>query len=79
MNAPEMSACETRRVEIGSVEVLPDGESFVLGLVDANRELHRMELPSWAVHQLLRILPRVDGALAQAREDFSARSARSAA
>ena len=73
-----MSAGETQRVEIRSVEIQPDGESFVLGLVGANQELHRMELPSWAVHQLLRMLPRLDSALAQAREGVSARSVRSA-
>jgi len=61
-----------QRVELGSVEILPDGESFVIGLVGANQQLHRMEMPAWTVHQLMRVLPRIDAALAQARDDASA-------
>lgn len=57
----------TERVELGSVEMLPDGEGFVLGLVDSKQEVRRMELPSWTVHQLMRVLPRLDAALQQAR------------
>jgi len=62
-----MSPPESRRVELSSVEVSPDGERFVLGFVAPNRDVHRMELPRWTVHQLMRMLPRLDAALSQAR------------
>jgi len=58
-------------VELSSVDVLPHGRSFVLGLADANGEVHRMELPSWALHQLMRMLPRLDAALLQARREIT--------
>jgi hypothetical protein len=64
-------AAPARRVEIGSIEVAPHGESFVLGLVDANRDVHRMELPCWAVHELMRLLPRLDAALLQVRHELT--------
>jgi len=60
-------ASGARRVELASVEVLPGGEAFVLGLVDSNQQPLRVEFPCWAVHQLMRVLPRLDAALAQAR------------
>jgi len=58
---------DARRVELATVEVQPSGEAFVLGFADADRALLRVELPRWAVHQLMRVLPRLDAALAQAR------------
>jgi uncharacterized protein len=66
-----MSPPETLRVEFSSAEVLPHGESLVLSLVDGNSEVRRMELPSWALHQLMRILPRLDAALLQARQEVT--------
>jgi hypothetical protein len=63
-----MSAAQSQRYELGSVEVLPNGQSFVLSLVGADQEVHRMELPCWTVHQLMRMLPRLDATLMQARE-----------
>jgi hypothetical protein len=74
-----MPTLPSQRVELGSIEILPDGESFVIGLVGANQQMHRMEMPAWTVHQLMRVLPRLEAALAQARDDSSAIvSARSA-
>ena len=67
-----MPALPSQRVELGSIEILPDGESFVIGLVGANQQMHRMEMPAWTVHQLMRVLPRIDAALAQARDDAGA-------
>jgi hypothetical protein len=55
-----MPTLPSQRVELGSIEILPDGESFVIGLVGANQEMHRMEMPAWTVHQLMRVLPRLD-------------------
>lgn len=66
-----MSFLEPLRVEFSSAEVLPHGESFVLSLVEANGDVHRMELPCWALHQLMRMLPRLDAALLQARQEVS--------
>ena len=63
-----MPTLPSQRVELASIEILPDGESFVIGLVGANREMHRIEMPAWTVHQLMRVLPRIDAALAQARD-----------
>ena len=47
----------------GSVKIHASGEEGP----DANQELLRVEFPCWAVHQLMRVLPRLDAALAQAR------------
>jgi len=66
-----MSAAQGQRFELGSVEVLPDGESFVLLLLGDDQEVHRVELPCWTVHQLMRILPRLDATLMQARESLT--------
>jgi len=66
-----MSSFENQCVELGSVEVSPHGRSFVLGLVGENREVHRLELPCWTVHQLMRLLPRLDAALLQARDEVA--------
>ena len=66
-----MSPTETLSVELSSVEIQPNGGSFVLSLVDANSGLHRMELPSWALHQLMRMLPRLDAALLQAQREVT--------
>ncbi len=63
-----MSPPECQRVELSSAEVTPDGESFIMGFLGANSEVHRLELPFWAIHQLMRILPRLDAALLQARQ-----------
>jgi hypothetical protein len=62
-----MSDPQNQRFELGSIEVMPDGESFVLGLVDSNEEIKRVELPRWTIHQLMRMLPRLDATLVQAR------------
>jgi hypothetical protein len=66
-----MTPMHREKVELSSVELLPDGEGFVLGLVAANRVVHRMELPSWTVHQLMRLLPRLDASLLQAQEQVA--------
>lgn len=60
-----MLTTHRQKVELSSVEVLPDGEGFVLGLVDADRAVHRMEFPSWTVLQLMRLLPRLNASLLQ--------------
>jgi hypothetical protein len=70
-HTPPTPAPPPRRVELGSVEVRPDGESFVLGFGAPNHEQHRFELPRWAVHQLMRMLPRLDAALLQARQQLT--------
>jgi hypothetical protein len=62
-----MSMPESHRVELGSVEVSPDGEGFVLGFIAPNQDVHRMQLPRWTLQQLMRMLPRLDAALVQAR------------
>ena len=64
-----MSNPATRRVELASIELSADGASLVLELVTANQQSHRMELPSWTVYQLMRILPRIDAALVQSRSE----------
>lgn len=66
-----MSASETRRVALGSIEIEPGGESFVLGLVGEHQEVLRMQMPSWAVHQLMRMLPRLDATLFHARDSIT--------
>jgi hypothetical protein len=58
-----MSAPKPLRVELASVGVLPDG--FVLGVFDADAREHRIEFPVWALHQLMRMLPRLDAARLQ--------------
>ena len=62
-----MTAPQNQRFELGSIELMPDGESFVLGLVDSNEEIKRVELPRWTIHQLMRMLPRLDATMVQAR------------
>jgi hypothetical protein len=66
-----MTAAQSQRYELGSAEVLPDGESFVLSFVGRDQEVHRMELPRWTAHQLMRILPRLDATMMQARETLT--------
>jgi hypothetical protein len=53
-------------VELRSVEVLPGRDAFVVGLAGPNDEELRLEMPAWTVHQLMRLLPRLDAALTQA-------------
>jgi hypothetical protein len=60
-----MSTMRTTKVELRSVELLHDGESLVLGLVATDQQMHRIEMPSWTVHQLMRLLPRLDASLLQ--------------
>ena len=67
-----MQAGEIQRVELGSVELAPNGETFVLGLVGANQQTLRMEMPSWTVHQLMRVLPRLDAVLCRSALDDDA-------
>ncbi|MBB3177498.1 hypothetical protein [Variovorax sp. Sphag1AA] len=55
-----------QRVELDCVELLEQENGFVLGFVDMQNGTYRMQLPSWALHQLMRALPRLDAAL-QAR------------
>ena len=64
-----MSSPETLCVELRSLEIASDGEAFVLGFVAPNEDVHRMELPRWTLHQLMRMLPRLDAALLQARNE----------
>lgn len=64
-----MPSPEAQRVELSSLEVQPHGESFVLGLVDVNHKIHRMELPYGSAFQLLRMLPHLDAALRRARRE----------
>lgn len=64
---PDPIEVQPRRVQLASVEALPGGDAFVLGLLTENQDLLRVELPCWTVHQLMRVLPRLDAALAQAR------------
>ena len=58
---------EGHRVELGSVELLEQENGFVLGFIDMQNKTYRMQLPPWALHQLMRLLPRLDAALLQAR------------
>ncbi|HEY4068993.1 MAG TPA: hypothetical protein VGM74_18955 [Burkholderiaceae bacterium] len=66
-----MARSEPQRVELGSVAISPNGGGFVLDLLDANQGVQRMELPPGSVQQLMRILPRLDAALMQARDELS--------
>jgi hypothetical protein len=62
-----MTARQSHRVNLCSIELVPDGQGFVFGLVAADQQVHRMELPSWTVYQLMRALPHLDAALLRAR------------
>jgi hypothetical protein len=55
-------------VELRSVEVLPGRDAFVVGLAGPNEEELRLEMPAWTVHQLMRLLPRLDAALTRAHD-----------
>ena len=67
-----MPFSHSHRVDLGAVRVLPGGEGFVLEFVAAGEQVHRMELPAWALPQLMRMLPKLDAALLQARGEASA-------
>jgi hypothetical protein len=64
-----MNAVFTHQVELSAVERLADGEAFAITFTEADGQVHRMELPYWAAHQLMRILPRLGapGAAERAR------------
>ncbi len=49
----------TCQVELSAVERFADGEGLALTFTEADGRTHRMELPFWAAHQLMRILPRL--------------------
>ncbi|MBS0447397.1 MAG: hypothetical protein JSR59_15765 [Proteobacteria bacterium] len=54
-----MAAPLTHRVELSAVERFADGDGFALTFTEADGQAHRMELPFWAAHQLMRMLPRL--------------------
>lgn len=51
------------QVELSAVQVLPQGEGFVLVVRSADQQPLQLRFPVWALHQLMRVLPRIDAAL----------------
>lgn len=62
----DMDAPFVHQVELSAVERFPDGEGFALTFTDTDGQVHRMELPFWAAHQLMRMLPRLGARLPEA-------------
>jgi hypothetical protein len=67
-----MDAPLTRRVALSGVERFADGEGFAMTFTEADGQAHRMELPFWAAHQLMRMLPRLGVAHAVERRQVAA-------
>jgi len=59
------------QVEQFAIQVLPGGDGFVLDLANARHEAVRLEFPSWMLHQLMRVFPRVDAALHEKQQMVS--------
>lgn len=51
------------QVEMCSMQPLDSGEGFVMELANQAGESIRLEFPVWMISQLMRALPRLDGAL----------------
>lgn len=68
--APEGSAPRPHQVEACMVRLSAERPGFIMDLADPEGQTLSVEFPSWIVHQLMRILPRVDAAL-QAPADAS--------
>ncbi len=54
------------QVEMCSMQLSESGGGFVMDLANSARESIRLEFPDWILHQLMRVLPRIDAALQQA-------------
>src|SRR5262249_29184329 len=54
----------THQVEECFIEPLASGDGFVMTLSDPERNAISLSFPDWMLHQLMRILPRLDAALA---------------
>ncbi len=57
--------------EFSGVQVLADGEGFLLECQDGQARPLRLRLPSQALYQLMRVLPRLEAAMEHARTDLS--------
>ncbi len=51
------------QVEMCSMQLSECGSGFVMDLANSARESIRLEFPDWILHQLMRMLPRIDAAL----------------
>lgn len=60
------------QVELSAVQILPDGEGFMLEVRSADQPPLQLRFPVWTLHQLMRVLPRIDAALHQSRQRVSA-------
>ena len=58
-----MSIAQIDQLELSSVQVLPGGEGFMLEVRTGEKQSLQLRFPALALHQLMRVLPRVDAAL----------------
>lgn len=58
-------AAPRHEVEEFMIQALPDGHGFIMDLANARQEAIRLEFPGWMLHQLMRVLPKLDAALQQ--------------
>ena len=56
---------QNNEVDLVSVQVRADREGFVLECLDQEQRTVQLQFRSWALHQLMRALPRVDAAMHQ--------------
>lgn len=56
-------------VEDFVIRALPGGHGFAMDLANAKQESVRLEFPSWMLHQLMRVLPKLDAAMQQPSAD----------
>lgn len=66
-----MSTRQTYQVEFSGVQVLADGEGFLLECRDDQPQLLRLQFPSWALYQLMRVFPRIESAMQQKQGQLS--------
>lgn len=57
------SPTSRHQVEECAIQLLDDGQGFALDLIDGEGHAVRVACPTWMLHQLMRMLPRVDAAL----------------
>lgn len=56
-------------VEDFVIQARADGNGFVMDLANEKQEAIRLEFPSWMLHQLMRVLPKLDAALHQPSDE----------
>lgn len=66
-----MSTRETYQVEFSGVQVLADGEGFLLECRDGQPQPLRLQFPAWALYQLMRTFPRIEAAMEHAQTNLS--------